>query len=357
MTTHSRLPRLAITMGDAAGIGPEIIVKAFARHEIFKVCRPFVIGDHAVINDHLRFWSSQASSADGTPPTVLEITTPEQVDDVPYGTIPLLQPGSPLLSIKPGCLSAEAGRGAVEYVKKAVSLAQKKLIDGIVTAPLNKEAMNMAGHRYPGHTEILAEAFRVPHYSLVLSAQGLFVFHVTTHVSLREALDLITFDRVLHQIRLAHLVAQAIGADGDENEGVIAVAGVNPHAGEGGLFGTEEQDIIGPAVEAAQNEGIVALGPLPADTMFPKAVQGGYRFIIAMYHDQGHAVFKSLFFDEGVNITAGLPVIRTSVDHGTAFDIAGQGSAQEESLLAAIEVAAELGPKWEPIWRQTQTWE
>jgi len=180
---------------------------------------------------------------------------------------------------------------------------------------------------------------------LVLSARGRFVFHVTTHVSLRQALDLITGERVLGQVRLAHLLAKAMG----RGEETIAVAGINPHAGEGGLFGREEIEVIAPALAVAKAEGIPVVGPLPADVIFPRAARGRYAFVIAMYHDQGHAVFKTLYFDEGVNVTVGLPVIRTSVDHGTAFDIAGQGIASDESLVEAIRLAAKLGPTWGAI--------
>lgn len=339
-------PVLAITMGDAAGIGPEIIVKALARPQVQALCRPIVIGDVAIMERHLRFWPRDERTGR---PSVRGIAAPEEAQWEPE-VLNVLQPGPSLGPIEPGKLSAEAGLGAVTYVKAAVSLAKERRVQGIVTAPLNKEAMHRAGFRYPGHTELLAEEFGVARYSLVLAARGLFVFHVTTHVSLRQALDLITLERVLGQIRLAHLLAGALG-QGSE---AVAVAGLNPHAGEGGLFGTEERDIIGPAVEAARREGIPAVGPLPADVVFPKAARGEYRFVVAMYHDQGHAVFKSLFFDEGVNVTVGLPVIRTSVDHGTAFDIAGRGVAREDSLVHAIELAARLGAKWEQIWRQAQ---
>lgn len=347
MSVNDERPLLAITMGDAAGIGPEIIVKALARPDVLNMCRPIVIGDVSIMAEHLRFWPGEGKAS------VRRIASPEMVEDVPFGTIPVLQPGEPLVSVRPGKLSAEAGRGAVEFVQAAAALAREGRVAGIVTAPLNKEAIHLAGFKYPGHTELLAESFGVATYSLVLSALGLFVFHVTTHVSLREALDLITKERVLGQIRLAHLLAKAL----DQSDAEIAVAGVNPHAGEGGLFGNEERDILEPAVKQAQSEGIPAVGPLPADVAFPRAARGGYRFVVAMYHDQGHAVFKSLYFDEGVNVTAGLPVIRTSVDHGTAFDIAGQGIAQEESLISAIELAAQLGPKWGPIYEQARAWE
>lgn len=330
------LPCLAITVGDVAGIGPEIVVKALARPEVRELCRPLIVGDVEIMRAHLRFWP------DATPPRIVTVQTPEDADWDAPDALYVLQPNPALTGVEVGKLSAQSGRAAVEYVLAAVALAKAGTVAGIVTAPLNKEAIHLAGFSYPGHTELLAEQFGVRHYSLVLSARGQFVFHVTTHVSLRAALDLITIDRVLGQIYLAHLLAGALGRGGE----TIAVAGVNPHASEGGLFGDEESRIIGPAVAAAKAQGIPVVGPLPADVVFPRAARGQYAFVIAQYHDQGHAVFKTLYFDEGVNVTVGLPVIRTSVDHGTAFDIAGQGIARADSLVEAIRLAARLGPEW-----------
>ena len=331
-------PILAITMGDAAGIGPEIAIKALARPEVWRLCRPLLVGDFGTFQAHLRFWP------DAQPPA---LTAMDDLDafDWPAATVPVWQPGAALANVQPGQLSAEAGRGAVEYVLAAVALAKAGQVAGIVTAPLNKEAIHLAGYNYPGHTELLAEQYNVKHYSLVLSARGQFVFHVTTHVSLRQALDMITAERVLGQVRLAHLLAAALG----RGEETIAVAAVNPHAGEGGLFGSEEAEVLVPALATARQEGIPVVGPLPADVLFPRAARGRYAFVIAMYHDQGHAVFKTLYFDEGVNVTVGLPVIRTSVDHGTAFDIAGQGIANDASMVEAIKLAAALGPTWGAI--------
>lgn len=339
-------PILAVTMGDVAGIGPEIIVKALARPTVQESTRCLVIGDVGILEKHLVFWPP---GVPGGRPNIRQVASPAEADWAP-GVINILQPGKPLGEVEPGKLSAEAGRGAVEFVRAAVELAKAGQVAGIVTAPLNKAAIHMAGFNYPGHTELLAESFGSPSYSLVLSARGLFVFHVTTHVSLRQAIERITKDRVLAQIRLAHLLAKALG----QEQETIAVAGLNPHAGEGGLFGNEEEVAIQPAIEAARQAGIPAEGPIPADVVFPKAARGAYRFVIAMYHDQGHAVFKSLYFDEGVNVTVGLPIIRTSVDHGTAFDIAGKGIANEASLVEAIDLAARLGPKWGEIWQQVQ---
>ncbi|HOX11897.1 MAG TPA: 4-hydroxythreonine-4-phosphate dehydrogenase PdxA [Spirochaetales bacterium] len=336
-------PFLALTMGDAAGIGPEICAKTLARPGLWETCRPLMIGDRASMAAAL-----ESLPAAGRPSFVP--VSPREMEGLGPGTpefggIPLYQPGSPLSGVVPGKLSAEAGRGAVEFVKAAVDLAKAGRVAGIVTAPLNKAAMHAAGFSYPGHTELLAEGFGVKNYSLVLSARGTFVFHATTHVSLRRALDLIDENRVYAQIRLAHLLARALGRGGE----TVAVAGLNPHAGEGGLFGTEEIDSILPAVERARAEGIPVEGPLPADVLFPRAARGIYRFLVAMYHDQGHGVFKTLYFDEGINVTVGLPVIRTSVDHGTAFDIAGKGMAKDESLAEAVRLAASLGPVWAEI--------
>jgi 4-hydroxythreonine-4-phosphate dehydrogenase len=343
-TFPSTRPLLALTLGDVAGIGPEIVVKALARPTVQQMCRPLVVGDLEVVRANLRFWPHAAR------PELLPLASPAALDVLAGGEWPqhalvVYQPGAPLGDVPIGRLSAAAGRGAVDYVMAAVDLAKTGRAAGIVTAPLNKEAIHLAGYTYPGHTELLAEQFGVKHYSLVLSARGQFVFHVTTHVSLRAALDLITQDRILGQVRLAHLLAAAL----DRGRETIAVAAINPHAGEGGLFGREEIDVIAPALALAAAEGIPVVGPLPADVLFPRAARGRYAFVIAMYHDQGHAVFKTLYFDEGVNVTVGLPVIRTSVDHGTAFDIAGQGIANDASLVEAIALAARLGPTWGTI--------
>lgn len=335
-------PLLAITMGDAAGIGPEIIVKCLSDPSVYERCRPLVVGDIAILKAATK-WAPKsdlyvrqvAESAEGT---------------YTFGTIDVLQPTGPLGPVTPGQLSAEAGRAAVAYLQTAARLARADQVDGIVTAPLNKKAMHLAGYRYPGHTEILAEAFGVDQYSLVLTTGRLFVFHVTTHVGLRTALDLLTPEKVLSTVRLAHRLARALG----RGEEIVAVMGVNPHAGEEGLFGNEEERIIAPAVAAAKSEGIPTVGPLPADAAFPQAIKGRYSFLVAMYHDQGHAPFKSVYGERGVNITVGLPRIRTSVDHGTAFDIAGQGVASAESLHMAIRMAADLAPVWGKIWETAE---
>ena len=247
-----------------------------------------------------------------------------------------------MADVPAGAISAVAGDAAARYVIRACALARAGAIDGIVTAPLNKAAMHAGGHPWPGHTELLAHEFGVDRYSLVLSAGDLYLFHASTHVSLRRAIELLTRERILEVLHLAASFARALGTPGER----IGVAGLNPHAGENRLFGDEDADIIGPAIQAAQAEGINAVGPVPADALMPAAVRGDFKFVVACYHDQGHAPFKAVYGDAGVNITAGLPVVRVSVDHGTAFDIAGKGLAREASLVLAAQRAAALVPGW-----------
>ena len=215
-----------------------------------------------------------------------------------------------------------------------------------MTAPLNKEAMQAGGHHWPGHTELLAHQFGVDRYSLVLSAGDLYFFHLTTHVSLRKAIDMLTSERVIEVLRLADGFARASG----RLDAPIALAGLNPHAGEHRLFGDEDADVLEPAVRAARAEGINAIGPLPADALIPAAVRGTYQYVVVCYHDQGHVPFKAVYGDAGVNITVGLPVVRVSVDHGTAFDIAGTGAAREASLVLAVQRAAALAPGWKQVY-------
>lgn len=330
-------PRLAITMGDAAGIGPEVIVKALAAPQVWEWCTPLVVGDIETIRRDLRF---------APPGAELRAVAVQEPGAAPVpGVIEVLHVDEPVAHVPYGRVSGETGHAAVRFVQTAVELARRGQVQGIVTAPLNKEAMQRGGHPYPGHTELLADLFGVERFSLVLTARDLFIFHVTTHVSLREACRLVTRDRVLQTIEEAHRFAGALG----RGEDPIAVVGLNPHAGEQGLFGTEELDEIVPAIETAAAAGIPVVGPLPADTLLPQAIQGRFGFVVVMYHDQGHAPFKSVFFNDGVNVTVGLPLIRTSVDHGTAFDIAGRGVADEKSLIAAMSLAARLHPLWQAL--------
>lgn len=330
----SQLPVIAVTMGDSAGIGPEIIAKALLRPEVYTLCRPFIIGDRLPMEREL----AALGYLD-------RLKIVKQVADCDWSTkegeIRLLDLSC--LSVLPayGKLSAEAGNASYRYVEEAVRLGLARQIDAICTAPLNKEAMQMGGHRYPGHTEILASLCGVEDYAMMLAAPSLRVIHVTTHVGLLDAIAQITPQRVYRVLRLAFDTLQRGGIAAPR----IAVCGINPHAGEGGLFGRgEEESQIIPGVERARSEGIDAVGPLPADTLFYRAVRGDFDVVAAMYHDQGHGPVKVLGLEAGVNITVGLPIVRTSVDHGTAFDIAGTGRADDASLLAALRHAAELAP-------------
>ncbi|ASO19276.1 4-hydroxythreonine-4-phosphate dehydrogenase [Actinoalloteichus hoggarensis] len=328
-------PVLALTIGDVAGIGPEITAKALLGHaDLRAVCVPVVIGDADAMRSGVR-------AAGGDPSKVRLIESPRQARNEP-GTIELIQVGDSLADVPPGAVHPKAGDGAVRFVQAACALARAGEVDGIVTAPLNKAAMHTAGHRWPGHTELLAHEFGVRDFSLVLSAGELFVFHFTTHVSLRDAIEGVTRERVASVLRLASSFGAASGRPAEP----IGVAGLNPHAGEDRLFGDEDADVLAPAIAEVAAEGINAVGPLPADALLPAAVRGKWRLVAVCYHDQGHAPFKAVYGDDGVNITVGLPVVRVSVDHGTAFDIAGTGQAREASLVLALRRAAELAPGW-----------
>ncbi|HIY41630.1 MAG TPA: 4-hydroxythreonine-4-phosphate dehydrogenase PdxA [Candidatus Nocardiopsis merdipullorum] len=335
-------PTLAVTLGDVAGIGPEITAKALLNHpEVRKYARPVVVGDA----DALR----RAVTAIGADPNAVNpVSDPGEAADDP-AVIDIVQTGPSLGHVPHGELDADAGDGAARFVIEAVDLAKRGLVQGIVTPPLNKAAMHMGGHLWPGHTELLAHEFGVRDYSLVLSAGELSFFHLTTHVSLRQAIEDITQERTLEVLRLMRAFAKAQGNASEP----IGVAGLNPHAGENRLFGDEDADVLTPAIEQARAEGINAHGPLPADALIPAAVQGKWKLVAVCYHDQGHAPFKAVYGDDGVNITAGLPVVRVSVDHGTAFDIAGQGIAREASLVLAMRRAAELAPEWKYVWQVT----
>lgn len=332
-------PVLAVTLGDVAGIGPEITARTLLGHpHLRERCVPVVIGDEAALR-------SGARVAGLDPGAVRAIREPSQATNDP-ATLEVVQTGPSLAHVPPGEIHPDAGEGAYRFVVAACDLARAGKVSGIVTAPLNKAALHAAGHEYPGHTELLAERFGVEEYSLVLSAGDLYFFHLTTHVPLRRAIELITRERTTSVIDLAAAFCRALGRPGEP----IAVAGLNPHAGENRLFGDEEADILAPAIEAARARGIPVTGPLPGDVVIPQAVRGKWNVVVCCYHDQGHAPFKAVYGEEGVNITVGLPVVRVSVDHGTAFDIAGRGIAREASLVLAMERAAALSPGWHEVW-------
>ena len=326
-------PLLAITIGDPAGVGPEIVLKALSRPGIHERCRVLVIGD-------VRILQRASRSAEPSRPAP-RFDVVHQLRDARFDRdhVTVLDlANAPPEQCPIGQVSAVSGRASVEYVFAACDLALRHEVDAIVTSPINKAAMNLGGHAYAGHTELLAERTRAGRVSMLLVGPSLRVVHVSTHVALEDAIRLVTRQRISDVIDLAARACRALGIDAPR----IAVAGLNPHAGEGVLFGDQEQREIVPAIEEARARGLDVSDPQPPDTVFLRAVRGAYDIVVAMYHDQGHIPMKLLAFDEGVNVSIGLPIIRTSVDHGTAFDIAGTGRARDESLVAAMDVALQM---------------
>ena len=322
-------PVLAITLGDPAGIGPEIVARVLCEEETFALCRPLAVGSAGALIEGAR--------AAGVDLCVRRAASAGEAGGTP-GEARVLEPAdAEMAGVRVGELSADAGRIGVESVLLAARLALAGAVAALVTAPLNKEAIRLAGYPYAGHTELLGEVCGVPNPGMLLVNGNLRVVHVSTHVSLAEAVRRATRDRVLRAVHLAADAARLLGV-----QGAIAVAGINPHAGEHGLFGDEEIREILPAVQDAVAEGIHVVGPLPPDTVFTRALQGEFAAVLAMYHDQGHIPVKLLGLDRGVNVTLGLPILRTSVDHGTAFDIAGRGVASAESLRQALRLAAAM---------------
>jgi 4-phospho-D-threonate 3-dehydrogenase / 4-phospho-D-erythronate 3-dehydrogenase len=325
---------IALTMGDPAGIGPEIVAKSIVHDGTARPnLRLLAIGDVGVMRAALDLIDAPTWTVRG----IHDPTMPAEPN-----TIDVVQAGLPLGRIEPGVVAPEAGQAAVDAVLLAVDLLKNGHAAAMATAPLNKAAMHAAGTIFPGHTELLAHEFGVKRVSLALGVDGLYLLHATTHVSLRNACDLITTQRVADAIELAQGLAHSLGTPDEE----ICVLGLNPHAGEGGLFGDEDDTQIRPAIETAQRRGANVVGPHPADAALPQAFRGRWKLVIAMYHDQGHVAFKSVAGDRGVNVTVGIPKVRTSVDHGTAFDIAWKGQARHESMTAAVDLAAELAPRW-----------
>ena len=325
-------PIVAITMGDASGVGPEVIMKALARPDVYALCRPLVVGDAARLREAAGICGLDlavhvcATAADGD----YQIGVADCID---LGLIP---EGHPF-----GTLSAISGEAAYRYIERATALVSAHEADAICTAPLSKEALHMAGHIYPGHTELIADLTGTPEVSMLLVSPKLRVVHVTTHIGLIDAIRRIEPGLVERTIARGHQTLVAAGIADPR----IGVCGINPHAGENGLFGYgEEKEKIAPAVRACQARGWQVTGPLPADTLFFLAARGDYDLVVAMYHDQGHGPIKVLGLESGVNVTIGLPVVRTSVDHGTAFDIAGRGMADERSLVEALRQAVALAP-------------
>jgi 4-hydroxythreonine-4-phosphate dehydrogenase len=314
---------IGITIGDPSGIGPEITLKALKSNNDY-LNHTIIFGTLSII-EHYR--------------DLLNITTPINViDDVnqfKQGSLNLFNVVDlPLAEIPIGEVSATSGDAAYQYLDVAIKLSLAGKIGPVVTAPLNKEALHLGGHNFDGHTEIFATLTKTKKYTMMLWSEKLSVVHVSTHVALRKACDLVKKERVMECIDLAQAALLKLGIQQPR----IAVAGLNPHSGEAGLFGNEDIEEITPAVEQKQQEGLNVTGPVPPDTVFRSAANGDYDIVVAMYHDQGHIPMKILAFDEGVNVTLGLPIIRTSVDHGTAFNIAGKGIANEQSMLEAIKL-------------------
>lgn len=336
---ESQAPVLALTMGDAAGIGPEVIAGCWPDGRIHSICRPVVVGHSEVMR--------RAVALRGVE---VEVRSVDSLCDLPADPriLPCLAVGGDDLPTgQPGSGDARTGEAAYQAVVRAAQLAIAGEIDGLVTAPISKAALHAAGYNYPGHTELLAQLCGVSEFAMMLylpagfansSAHGLGVAHVTLHTSLRTALDQITIAAIVEKCQLVAAMMERLGCKSPR----IGVAALNPHGGEEGLFGDEEIRTIGPAVKAAREQQLDATGPLPADTLMIAARDGQFDAVVAMYHDQGHIAIKLLAMHSAVNITLGLPIVRTSVAHGTAFELAWQGKAEVSGMVAAIETAARL---------------
>lgn len=344
---------IGITMGDPASIGPEITVKALAKQEIYDWCNPLIIGDANVMEVAVKIVGMEQIKIN---PITSVKEAKFQCGIIDVYDMKLVD----IDKLERGKVSAMAGEAAFQYVKKVIELAMAGEIDGTVTNAFNKEAVNLAGHHYSGHTEIYAEFTGTKKYTMMLAHENLRVVHVSTHVPLRVACDRVKKERVLEVIRIANQACLDLGIEKPK----VGVAGLNPHSGENGMFGTEEIEEITPAINAAKEEGICADGPVPPDTIFSKAKGGWYDIVVAMYHDQGHIPLKVVGFVynqkeqkwdavAGVNITLGLPIVRSSVDHGTAFDQAGKGIANELSLMNAIDYGVRLAKSNKEKQKQT----
>lgn len=324
-------PTVGITMGDPAGIGPEIIVRGY--RELRKRANPIVIGDATTIENACRICGSDLGVERVSDPAEASL----EIDQIPVLDL------ENVAELERGVVRKVYGKASLEYIERAISLALDGEIDAITTAPINKQSTKLAGSEYAGHTGMLAEYTGTENYSMMLIEGDLRVTHVSTHVPLKEACDLVTEQSVLETIRVTDEALRELGIDSPK----IAAAGLNPHASDGGLLGEEDAGEIEPAVEKAREEGIDVFGPESPDTVYVQAARGAADCVVSMYHDQGHIPIKMLGFAEGgavsgVNVTIGLPIIRTSVDHGTAFDIAGEAVASEKSLLDAVSVASEM---------------
>ncbi|HBF42712.1 MAG TPA: 4-hydroxythreonine-4-phosphate dehydrogenase PdxA [Desulfobacteraceae bacterium] len=325
----TKLPIIGITMGDPSGIGPEIIVKALADKRIYDLCRPVVLGDPEVMSSTVVKGPLKISLNIISDPSVTR-GNPKKIDLLALSSLK----GD---DTKPGRPTIEGGKAMVKYIVKAVEMTRKGNLKAIVTCPISKILMHRAGHPYDGHTQLISHLTHTDNYVMMLAGERLRVALATIHCALKDIPAILNKGIVYNTIMIT---AKALMEDFGFEKPRLAVAALNPHAGESGLFGSEEREIIGPMVKRASNEGCRVVGPLPADTLFHKAASGQFDAVVAMYHDQGLIPLKLLHFSDAVNVTLGLPIIRTSVDHGTAYDIAGLGKADESSLKAAIKMAA-----------------
>lgn len=321
------MKKIAITIGDPAGIGPEVVLRSIINPEIRKICQPIVVGDRVVIEEAMQMLSMDIQ--------INELN--KSVYKNSESVVNLLNRNA-LASFVTRKPTDANGRACVSYIRKAVDLAINKSVDALVTAPISKESLNMAGFKWHGHTEMLAEFTSTKEYAMMLTGGSLRVMLVTIHEALRNVPDLITKEKVLNTILLAQKACAMLGIENPR----IGIAGINPHAGEAGMFGDEEKNKIAPAIEEAKKLDIKADGPYPPDTIFHKAYKGEFDIVVCMYHDQGLIPLKMIAFDSGVNVTVGLPIIRTSPDHGTAYDIAWKGIANPSSMIEAIKLAARL---------------
>jgi len=323
-------PTIAITMGDPCGIGPEVVTKALATNLVFSICTPIVVGDTATMLD--------AINLTRLPLKINTITDPAQAQGISHCIDVLDIQNLPPESVTVGKVSPRCGRAAMEWVTKAGELALAGEVQGLATAPLNKEAASLAGYKAIGHMELLQELSGAQEVATMLMSGRLRVVHLTTHRSLRLACDYVKKEHILSKLELTHTTFEQWGMPNPN----IGVPAINPHGSDGGLLGNEEADEISPAIQEARERGIRAHGPVPADIVFHKAIKGDYDVVLAMYHDQGHIPVKVYGFEKSISANLGLPFVRTSVDHGTAFDIAGLGIAQPQSMIEAITVAVAL---------------
>ncbi|MBT5019351.1 MAG: 4-hydroxythreonine-4-phosphate dehydrogenase PdxA [Planctomicrobium sp.] len=339
--TKASLPLIAITMGDVAGVGPEVVAAAVTSDEVLNLCRPVVIGDPVLLDRAAKLIDKQLVIK-----IVQDLSELQNCDS--NAAIPCWNPTSAKTeNVSIGKIDAEAGQAAYDWLIAATDAALAGEIDGIVTAPLNKAALHLAGHHYPGHTEILAERCGVSDFAMMLylperevvkGPHGLGVAHVTLHTSIASVPELLNSTSIQEKIHLVDSFLKRIGCAAPR----VGVCALNPHGGEGGLFGNEEAELIAPAVALAKLRDVQASGPFPADTLLQQAVSGKYDGIVAMYHDQGHIALKLIAFQKAVNVTLGLPIVRTSPSHGTAFDIAWQNKVESAGMISAIRIAVEL---------------